>query len=377
MEFAFTDDQQELKKGARRFLETESSPDKIRKVIEDTDGDGFDPNVWERISSELLWPALAIPEEYGGYGFGMVELAAIFEETGRALLPAPLFSNVALSAQILLEAGSEAQKSEHLARIADSSGLYSFAHLEPEKTWDSPGRETSLSTADGDGFVLNGVKRYVPWGHVADQFLVSAYTDTGELKLVVVDATDNGVTFERLATMDLTAPEAEVRFDDVSVAQDRVLTADKPMDEALARALERAAVLLSCEQVGVAESCLEMAVDYAKTRVQFGKPIGAFQAIKHKCADMMLLVESARSAAYYAAWAAEHSPEELSEAVCTAQSYCSSAAFQCASENIQIHGGIGITWEHDSQLFFKRAKAAETLLSPSSVHNERILSHIL
>lgn len=375
MEFAFNDDQQDLKKGARRFLEAHSPSEKVRKTIEG-DGPGYDEAVWSRIGTELLWPALAIPEAYGGYGFGFVELAAIFEETGRALLPSPLFTNVALATQVILEAGSEEQKGRLLPALAASTKIVALAHLEPGASWSSPGQTTTLMV-DGENYSLSGTKRYVLWGHVADQLLVSAIDSDSARRVLVVDARADGVSIERLPTLDITAPMAEIRFENVSVIAADVLDGVEDLDAALNTAFARAAILLACEQVGAAEACLDMAVDYAKTRVQFGKPIGAFQAIKHKCADMMLLVESSRSAAYYAAWAVDHEPSEVLEAASVAQSYCSPALFSCAAENIQIHGGIGITWEHDSQLYFKRAKAAETLLGTASLHNERLLDIIL
>ncbi len=377
MQFTFTEEQLELRKSARRFLDTASSPERVRAAMA-TDR-GYDPAVWSRISDELGWPALTIPEADGGIGLGPVELTALFEETGRALLCAPLMSTVALGANALIVAGTEAQRGAHLPAIAEGRTTVALAHIGASGRWDAAGIDVVARTR-GSGFTLSGAARHVIDGHTAELLVVAARAPGSAgregVGLFLVPASTPGVVRAHLPTMDQTRRLAEVTFTDVAVPAEAVMI--EPVDgwPALQRILDLAIIALAAEQVGGAEACLDMAVDYAKTRVQFGRPIGSFQAIKHKCADMLTLVESARSAAYGAACAAAVGDAELHLMAATAKAYCSEAYMACAAENIQVHGGIGFTWEHDAHLHFKRARASETLFGAPSFHRDTVAREI-
>jgi alkylation response protein AidB-like acyl-CoA dehydrogenase len=363
MDFAFSDEQQMLRDTARRFLSNKVPMTEVRRLME-TDA-GFDVGLWQEIAAQG-WQAMAIPEEYGGAGFTVLEQAILMEEMGRVLLPAPYLSSVVLGADLIGEAGTEEQKAAWLPGVAAGETRVAVAQLEPSGRWDAAGVEME-AVRDGGDLVLAGAKSFVLDGHTADLLVVAVRLD-GEIALVAVDAAAPGIDRRRLETMDMTRKQAEITFDRVRVPASAIL-GDPPSGwSALEATTARALAALAFEQVGGAERCLEMAVDYAKVRVQFGRPIGSFQAVKHLCADMLVQVESARSAAYHAGWAAMGDPEELAIAAPLAKAYCSEAYFFCAAENIQVHGGIGFTWEHDAHLYFKRAKTDELLFGPPSFH---------
>ena len=363
MNFAFSEEQEMLRESVRKFLETKAPSEKVRQLME-TDA-GYDAALWKEIAQQG-WQAMHIPEEYGGAGFSFLELMILLEEQGRTLFPAPFFSSVVLGATALLIAGSEAQKSSGLAGISSGETTVALAQVEDSGSWDEEGIQMPAA-ADGDDCVLNGTKMYVIDGHTADTLIVAARTEAG-VSLFLVDATSPGVSRRRLETMDMTRKQAEVSFENVRVPGSSMVGSDGSGGDTLAKLRDFASVALAAEQVGGAQKCLDMAVEYAKVRVQFGRPIGSFQAIKHKCADMLVQVESAKSAAYYAAWAASEDNEELAVAAPLAKSFCSEAYFFAASENIQIHGGIGFTWEHDAHLYFKRAKSSELMFGDPSHH---------
>jgi alkylation response protein AidB-like acyl-CoA dehydrogenase len=258
-----------------------------------------------------------------------------------------------------------------LPGIASGETIGTLAFTEDSGRWDAEGI-TLAATPSGDGWTLNGHKSFVIDGHLADLVLVVGRTPAG-LSLFGVKGDADGLTRTPLATMDQTRKQARIEF---AGTPGRLLGEEGGAGPALSRTLDLAAVALAAEQVGGAQRCLDMAVDYAKTRIQFGRPIGSFQAIKHKCADMLLEVESAKSAAYYAGWAAAEDSEELPVVASLAKSYCSEAYFHAAAENIQIHGGIGFTWEHDAHLYFKRAKSSELLLGDPSYHRELLAQRI-
>jgi alkylation response protein AidB-like acyl-CoA dehydrogenase len=363
MRFAFTAEQEALKQGARRFLAAHSSPAQVRRAMQSETG--HDPEAWRRISSELGWPSLIIPEAYGGAGLGLVELIAILEETGRALLCAPLFSGVCLGTQALLAGGNEAQKRELLPGIAEGSTLAVLAFS------DASG-ETIAEPADG-GFLLRGFKHVLD-GHLADWLIVSARAPDG-LGLFLVPKEASGLERRRVGTLDQTRPQAEVRLDGVRVPAIARVGEPGNGERILDRTLDLAAIALAAEQVGGAERCLELSVEYAKVRTQFGRAIGSFQAVKHACADMLLAVESARSASYWAAFTAQSPGQRdasLRLAASLARATASDAYFHCASQAIQIHGGIGFTWEHDAHLYFKRARSSAALLGDAALHRERV-----
>ena len=369
MEFAFSDEQRMLRDTVRRFLDERVPMQRVRTTME-TDA-GFDLGLWEAIAAQG-WQAMAIPEEYGGAGFTVLEQAILMEEMGRSLLPVPFLSSIVLGADLVLRAGSEDQKRSILPAVAAGELRLAVAHLEDSGRWDRAGIEM-VAEPDGDGFLLSGTKTFVLDGHTADTLVVVVLLDGGT-GLLLVDGTSPGVERRRVETMDMTRPQAEIRFDRVRVPQSAVLGDPSSGWEALAATSTRAVVLLAFEQVGGAQRCLDMAVDYAKLRVQFGRPIGSFQAIKHLCADMLVKVESARSAAHHAGGAALEGGDELEVAAPLAKSYCSEAFLFCAAENIQVHGGIGFTWEHDAHLYLKRAKTDELLFGTPSYHRG-LLAH--
>ncbi len=376
MDFSFTEEQQTLKDMARKFAQRYAQPDAIRDLI--TSELGYDESVWQRAAGELGWPSLIVPEAYDGAGLGFVELVGILEEMGRSLLASPLLGTVLGTAALNLS-DNDSLKTQWLGRIA-------FGEATTTVAWSESGAcnadsVTCIATPEGAGFRLDGQCRFVLNGHATDLLIVFARlpgtTGDSGLSLFAVPAGTPGVETKRVITMDATRPSATLTMDGVIVPQSHALIPPGDGAETLERLLNIASLCLAAEQVGGSQACLDMAVDYAKTRVQFGRPIGSFQAIKHKCADMLLLVESARSAAYYAAWAADHSQHELAEYAAIAKSYCSDAFFRCASENIQIHGGIGFTWEHDAHLHFKRAKASQHLFEPPRAHRERLAAQLL
>ena len=369
MHFAFTEEQEELRRNARRFLETASSTAGVRAAM--ATASGYDENVWNRLGQELGFTSLAIPEAYGGAGLGFVELSAVMEEMGRALLCSPFFATVCLAANAVLVGGTEEQKAELLPAIASGRTTAAAALLPPSGRWDAVGSGV-VYVPRGSGYELTGTSSFVIDGHTA-RWLVVAARPAAEVagrgpSLFLVSADTPGLRRRPLPTMDMTRKQAELKLHEVELPSSALLGAADSGESTLARVLDLAKVALAAEQVGGAEHCLDMSVEYAKTRVQFGRPIGSFQAIKHKLADMFVLVESARSASYYAAWTAAHSDEELPAAAALAKAYCSEAYFKVAAECIQIHGGVGFTWEHDAHLFFKRAKSSEILFGDAAYH---------
>ncbi|MCZ6574020.1 MAG: acyl-CoA/acyl-ACP dehydrogenase [Planctomycetota bacterium] len=373
MNFAFTEEQEDLREAARAFLADHSSGEQVRHAMETEHG--FDPDVWKRVGAELGFCGVTVPEKHGGIGLGSVELTGLMEVMGEHLLCAPFFSTVCLAGTALRIGGDEAQKQEHLPALAAGQKIATLAHSEAGRGFD-PLDFGCTAEPDGADFRLRGTKRYVIDGGVAELLIVAARApgSDGEagVSLFLVSAGSEGVTRRPLASMDQTRRQAEIRFDDVRVPASARLGGEGQGADILCRTLDLAAVALAAEQVGGAQRCLDLSVAYAKEREQFGRPIGSFQAIKHKCADMMLRVESARSAAYYAACAAADDATELPRAASLAKVYCSEAYFACAGEAIQIHGGVGFTWEYDPHVHFKRAQGSSVLLGDPAYHRERI-----
>ena len=317
------------------------------------------------MSGQLGLPGLIVPEQYGGGGFGFLDFALVTERTGAALLVAPLLSTVVAASALMLST-DEDLKSAYLPVLASGEQIGTLALAEQSGSWDIvrngyDGRDRYRRTEQ----VVRREDVRVD-GQQADIFIVSARSPLGSVGLYVVEANSPSVTVTALNTLDMTRPQARVEFDS---APARPLTDDAAVIE---RAMATAAIMLAAEQVGGAQRCLDMAVEYAKIRVQFGRPIGSFQAIKHKCADMLLDVESARSAAYYAASVLDDDSESPLVAAALAKAHCSSAYTRVAAENIQIHGGIGFTWEHPAHLYFKRAKTSEILFGDPAWQRERL-----
>ena len=363
MEITFSEEREELRRSVRRFMEDKSPTSEVRRLMETADG--FDPDVWSQMANQLGLQGLVIPERFGGSGYGFEELAIVFEEMGRSLLCAPFFSTVALATSALLASNDEAAMAKYLPGIASGASFATLAYSEPSGAWEVD-KVTTRATKSADGFVLNGAKSFVIDGGVADLLLVTAVSENG-LSLFAVSSSAPGVTVTPLSTMDLTRKQSLIEFND---ARGELVGVEGGASNFVAKALQLAATALAAEQVGGAERVLELSVEYAKVRIQYGRPIGSYQAIKHKCSNMLVLVETARSASLYATWAAANDSDELPVASSLAKAYCSEAYLTCAAENIQIHGGIGFTWEHDAHLFFKRAKSTEILLGLPSYHRE-------
>ncbi len=369
MNFAFTEEQEELRKTVRSFLESKSAESAVREQME-TDA-GYDNAVWKQAGEQLGLQGLHIPEEFGGSGYGYVELGIVLEEMGRALLCAPFFSTVVLAANTLLHSGDDAAKAAHLPGIASGETIATLAFTEPSGKWDEAGI-TMPATSAGDGYTLTGTKMFVIDGNTANLIIVAARTANG-VSLFAVEGDAAGLTRTNLSTMDQTRKQSKLDFDNTPAT---LIGAEGKGWDVLSTVLDLAAVGLAAEQVGGAQKVLEMAVEYAKVRVQFGRPIGSFQAIKHKCADMLLEVESAKSAAYYGMWCASEMNDELPSVASLAKAYCSEAYFHATAENIQIHGGIGFTWEHPAHLYFKRAKSSELLFGDPTYHRELLAQRI-
>jgi alkylation response protein AidB-like acyl-CoA dehydrogenase len=366
MNFSLTDDQRMIKDSARGFLDQEASADRRRKVLNSPEG--WDADLWKRLGGEMGWTGIMIPEEFGGAGLGAVELGLILEEMGRALAVAPFFETAALAAPAILFAGSDVQKEALLGPIAAGEMSATLAMR-------SASRDFGLEHIGPvyEGGVLSGEAHYVPFAHAVDQLVVAARTGAG-ISLLVVPANAPGVSVVRKVSLDETRPYSNITFNNVRIEAEALLGAPGAAADALERTLAMAASLLSAEQTGGADYSLEAVVEYSQQRVQFDRPIGSFQAVKHQFADMMLLVEAARSAAYYAC--AAQSSEEAPEAASVARIYCSDAFVRCASDAIQLHGGIGFTWDHHAHLYFKRARASATMFGSAVEHRERIVQLI-
>jgi alkylation response protein AidB-like acyl-CoA dehydrogenase len=365
----FTPEQDELRTVVRKFFATHSDEAQVRAQM-DSDS-GYDTAVWKLMAEQLGLQSIAIPEEYGGAGFGFGELSVVLEEAGRALLCAPLFSTVVLAANALLESGDIAACAEWLPGIAEGRTIATVALIEEGGGWSCDGVRAE-AVPDGDDYRVNGVKPFVLDGAQCDVVIVAARTPAG-ISLFTVDPKGTGVEVTALPTLDQTRRQATLSLTDTPA---RLLGAEGEGWETLSGVLDLAAAALACEQVGGAARVLEATVDYVKVREQFGRPIGSFQAVKHKLADMLVELESARSAAYYAASAVESGSPDLSLAASIAKTYCSTAYFHIAAESIQLHGGIGFTWEHSAHLYFKRAKGSETLLGSPAYHRELIAQRL-
>jgi alkylation response protein AidB-like acyl-CoA dehydrogenase len=368
MQLTESDEQRQLRQSVRRFL-AEKSPLPVVRRLMDTPA-GYDQAVWRQAAEQLGLPALAIPEQYGGAGFSFVEQAIVLEELGRALYPGPYLASAVLAAGAILRSGDEQAAKDLLPGIAAGSVMATLAFAEDGGSWDAGAANTLTATPDGTGFVLSGHKNFVPYGHVADLVLAIGRTAAG-LSLFAVRG--DAVTRTALSTLDQTRKLARLEFHDVPA---RLVGTDGGAGEVLASTLDVAALALAAEQLGAAQAALDMAVAYAKEREQFGRPIGSFQAIKHRCADLLLELENTRSAVLYASWAVAEDSTEVPVLAALAKAYASDAFFHIAAENIQIHGGIGFTWEHDAHLYFKRAKADELFLGDAAYHRAHLADRI-
>jgi alkylation response protein AidB-like acyl-CoA dehydrogenase len=371
MNFSFSDDQVLLKNSVRSALDEQCKSAHVRAMMEDSKGYG-EP-LWGEMA-KLGWLGLPFAEEYGGAGLGLVELCLVLEEMGRAAYPGPYVSSVVLGGLGLVLGGTEAQKERWLSAIASGTARLSAALVEESLDWD-PASTTATATKTAEGWELSGVKRFVPWAHVADAILVPARAPEG-VSLFLVDPRAPGVSLTPMVGIDLGSRWSEMRLGDVAVKADAVVGLLGGATSLLEALLRRAAVCASAEMLGAARRCLDISVAYAKVREQFGQPIGSFQAIRHKCAEMLLGVESAHSTVYYAAWALNAGAEDAAVAASICKSYVSEAARKVCGEAIQAHGGIGFTWEYDLHLYFKRAKALEVLFGDAEYHRELIVRSV-
>lgn len=364
MGFTVTEEQQTLREVVRSFMSKFSTEAQVRELM-DADS-SFDPVAWSVLSEQIGAPALVVPEEFGGAGFGFAELGIVLEESGRSLLAAPLLSSSVLATYTLLLAGDESLAGELLPGLAEGSRLGMLAASDDDLVIAPTGRTSARQ--DADGWRVAGTKAYVLDAVCADFVIVAAQTPAGP-SLFVVDLPRPEVAVTPLTVMDLTRSFARVEF---AEAPARLLGVPGAASAILERVADIASVALACEQVGAAAEVLERTVEYLKVRTQFGRPIGSFQALKHRCADMLVELESARSAAIYASTAIQEGSADLPQAAAIAKTYCSEAFYHIAAESIQMHGGIGFTWEHHAHLYFKRAKASELLFGSPAHHRARL-----
>ncbi|WP_204009891.1 acyl-CoA dehydrogenase family protein [Sphaerimonospora thailandensis] len=362
------DEQEELRRTVRALLER-NPPARPAPDAEP----GYDEAAWALLAEQVGAAGLAVPEEHGGAGCTLAETHVVCEELGRTLAAVPYLGSAVLATQALLACGAV----EALPDLADGSRVGALAWAEngasaPHGPWDPAAIGARAEAGGPTGVTLTGVKEHVLDGARADLFIVPARTEDGDLAVYAVEPSAAGVRVEPLTTLDRTRPQARVIFE---AAPARLLSADG--DRVLDRLLAVAATALSAEQLGGAQRCLEITLDYVRTREQFGRPIGSFQAIKHRLADLYVLVESARSLSYDAARALAEDAPDAGVRATTAQAYCAEAFSTVAAETIQLHGGIGFTWEHDAHLYFKRAHSAAQLFGDAAWQRARLAPAVL
>jgi alkylation response protein AidB-like acyl-CoA dehydrogenase len=366
MSFVTTDEQKALRQTVRAFLESKSDEAAVRTaMISDL---GFDRGLWDQLGSQLGLAGLAIPEEYGGSGSSMSDQAVVMSELGRFLVCSPYFASVILAANAFLESGDKQACLIYLPRLASGELIGALAANEKTAELAPEADRTTAELMAGGDWQLRGEKNFVVAGLAAGILVVSAATSSGP-SLFVVDATHDSVGRTAMSVMDMTRHQARISFRQTPAT---LLGEAGAAGKVLARVGELAVVALASEQSGAAERCLEMSVEYAKTRYQFGRQIGSFQVIKHMCADMLLEVEAAKSAALYAAQQAGDASAEATRSAHLAAAYCADAFMKVAADTVQIHGGIGFTWEFAAQLYYKRAKSSQVLLGTPGYHREKL-----
>ena len=375
MDITLSKTQQDIIKEARRFLKKECPPEYVQEMF--LDETGFTDDLWEKMK-RMDWMALRVPEAYGGMGMEQLDLSLLLEEMGRAVLPGPFFSTIVLAAEVVLAAGTEAQKKQYLGDIADGKIKATLALHEPEGGID-PTYFHMCAEPDGDDFILSGTKLYVPDAHLADIIVVPFLTGTANkstesLSLFIMDIHETGITITPLPTMDGTRKLSAITFDRVRLPKNAILGEQNQGYPHLMQALQRAQVGLVAESVGGAQQAMEIATDYAKERVQYDRPIGSFQAVKHMCAQMYTDVESARSMLYWASWAQDHGDKNNAAiAASAAKSYGTEAFTKVASKGIQVLGGTGFTMDNEMHLYLKRAKANQAALGTPTFHREQVM----
>jgi alkylation response protein AidB-like acyl-CoA dehydrogenase len=371
MDFAYSEEQEAFREHLQRFVRDELPTSERRRLT--LCPNGLDRGLWKKMAEELGLLGLQIPEQYGGQGFGFLELGIVFEELGAALLCSPLFATSCLATGAILNAGSDEQKQRLLAPIAAGDCIATLALLEANGRWDASGI-TLVARPDGEEYVISGEKRFVVDAQNADLLVVAARLEGSQgdegITLVALATDSPGVDVSPIEALDESRKLAHVSFLD---ARGERLGGAASAGPALYKTLDQAAVALAAESAGGASTCLDMAVAYAGSRVQFARPIGSFQAIKHKCAEVLLEVESARATARWASWVIEHDEANLPEAASLAKATCSDAYLRTAQENLQIHGGIGFTFEAEPHLYYRRARSSEEMLGNPAYHRTRML----
>jgi alkylation response protein AidB-like acyl-CoA dehydrogenase len=365
MYFDLTDEQQAIRATAKEFLAARYKSERIRELADSEAG--FEQSDWDEMA-ELGWTGLALPEEWGGQGLGIVDLAVLFEEMGYALAPSPLFSNTVAGLMLSL-CGSDDQRERFLRPLA-AGERRGVPALWDAGTPATPGGFTMEGAAQGDGIVLDGEKVLVPDAAGADFFFVA----TADGRRHLVDAGADGLTVVAEPSIDATRRLSSVRFEGVEVAAEDTLPAEAVEYFAV---FNRLCVALAAESTGIAQRTMEMSVEYSKDRKQFDRPIGSYQAVSHRCAQMLLETENSRSAVYGAAWAADAEPESLPLAASIAKAYASDAGWRVPDAAIQVHGGIGFTWEHDLHFFLKRGKQNAAMFGDARWHRERVADAVL
>jgi len=373
MDIGFTEEQELLRDTARRFLESECNTQFVRRRM--AEPAAVTDEFWQKLA-EQGWLGIIYPEEEGGSGLGLVDLVVLMEEMGRAVMPGPFLSTVLLGGAAIGDAGTPAQRQQWLPQIAAGTAKAALAWTEPNLRWDAAGVTTSAREAAA-GFTLSGTKLFVGDAHLADILVAAARTRDGStmedgVSLFLVPKDTPGLAITVLPTIDETRKLCEVRLDNVVLPMAALIGKRHRGWVPLSRVIARATVALAAEMCGGAQQVLDMTVAYAKIRIAFGKPIGSYQGVKHQAADMLVAIENAKSLTYYAAWAMDQGLEEAPLAVSMAKAAASDMYRKVAGTGIQLHGGIGMTWEHDLQLYFKRARASEVAFGDATWHRERV-----
>jgi alkylation response protein AidB-like acyl-CoA dehydrogenase len=380
VEFAFTEEQLMIRDSSIAFLQNVSTSESIRKAM--ATEQGYEEAVWSSLCQELYLQAITVPEDFGGLGLGVVELVAVMEQMGQYLLCSPFFSTVCLAATAVRLAANEQQQADFFAKLLE--GETAALAFTSNTQFNSKGVEVAYKKS-GDQFVLNGEYRYVVDGHTAKNLVLIAREEGSAkhdgLAFFIVPAETQGISRKWLPTVDQTRKMATISLDNLTLDAGNLMREDAV--DAFHQTLDLATITLAAEQVGGAQKALDLTVEYTKERVQFNRPVASFQSVKHKAADMMTRVEAARSGVYYAACVADDAlnngplASELKEAASIVKAAASEAYFQNAGDAIQLHGGVGFTWEYDVHLYFKRAKASEHFLGSPAYHRERLAKDLL
>ena len=373
MDIGFSEEQELLRESARRFLESECTTRFVRQRM--AEPEAVTAEFWQKLAAQG-WLGIIYPEQESGSGLGLVDLVVLMEEMGRAVMPGPFLSTVLLGGAAIAEAGSPAQRRQWLPQIISGRAKAALAWTEPNLHWDAAGIGLAAHETAA-GFTLSGNKLFVADAHLADVIVIAARTRDGStmedgVSLFLAPKGTTGLTITVLPTIDETRKLCEVRLDNVSLPANALFGEIHQGWAPLSRVIARATAALAAEMCGGAQQVLDMTVAYAKIRIAFGKPIGSYQGVKHQAADMLVALENARSLTYHAAWALDQNLDEAPLAVSMAKAAASDMYRKVAGTGIQLHGGIGMTWEHDLQLYFKRAKASEVAFGDATWHRERV-----